>query len=88
MSKDLGIPKNIISQYFNQVYKDGFVRTVNSWRIAYACQLLLKEDVEFNIEDLAFKCGFSSRASFYRNFNQEKACTPLEYREQYLSVKV
>lgn len=84
MSKDLSIPKHIISQYFQQVYEDSFVRTVNSWRIAYACQLLLKADVDFNVENLAFACGFSSRASFYRNFSQEKDCTPLAYREKYI----
>lgn len=87
MSKELGVTKYLISQYFQQVYQDSFVRKVNSWRIAYACQLLLKPDVELNMEDLAFKCGFSSRASFYRNFNQEKACTPLEYRENYTNSK-
>lgn len=86
MSKDLSIPKHIISQYFQQVYEDSFVRTVNAWRIEYACQLLLQDDVDFNIENLAFACGFSSRASFYRNFSQEKDCTPLAYREKYFGI--
>lgn len=88
MAKELNVPKYIISQYFQQVYQDSFVRTVNAWRVAYACQLLLKNSVDLSMEDLAFKCGFSSRASFYRNFNQEKACTPLEYREKYTADQV
>ena len=88
MSTDLGIPKPIISQYFQQVYGDSFIRKVNAWRIEHACKLLLNDEVNFNIENIAFACGFSSRASFYRNFSQEKDCTPLAYREKYADLKV
>ncbi len=87
MAQDLNIPKNFISQYFVQIYPDGFVKTVNSWRIAKACDILVSRELDMSMEELAFACGFNSRASFYRNFNLEKGCSPMVYREQKLTDK-
>lgn len=84
MSQDLNVPKSLISQYFTQVYSEGFVKTINAWRIAKACDMLLSVELDMSMEELAFACGFNSRASFYRNFNLEKGCSPMIYREQNL----
>lgn len=84
ISKELNIPKGAISQYFSLEYSDGFVKTINSWRVGKACQLLEQADLDISMEELAYICGFNSRASFYRNFNQEKGCSPTVYREQSL----
>ncbi|MFD2553610.1 helix-turn-helix domain-containing protein [Sphingobacterium tabacisoli] len=84
MAQDLNIPKSFISQYFTQVYSEGFVKTINSWRIARACDMLMSAELDMSMEELAFACGFNSRASFYRNFNLEKGCSPMVYREQNL----
>ncbi len=84
MAQDLNIPKSFVSQYFTQVYSEGFVKTINAWRIAKACDMLVSAELDMSMEELAFACGFNSRASFYRNFNLEKGCSPMAYREQNL----
>lgn len=81
MAQELGVPKSIISQYFTQVHAEGFVKTINAWRIQRACNLLESPDFAMSMEELAFSCGFNSRAAFYRNFNLEKGCSPTVYRE-------
>lgn len=85
MAQDLNIPKSFISLYFTQVHADGFVKTINSWRIAKACEMLMAKELDMSMEELAFACGFNSRASFYRNFSLEKGCSPMAYREKKLS---
>ncbi|MBL1408103.1 helix-turn-helix domain-containing protein [Sphingobacterium faecale] len=85
MAQELNIAKSVISQYFTQVYSDGFVKTINAWRIEKACEMLASDELSIGMEDLAFSCGFNSRASFYRNFNLEKGCSPTVYRERVFS---
>lgn len=85
MAQDLNLSRAMISQYFVQMYPDGFVKTINHRRIERACSILKQVDIKMTMEEIAFLCGFNSRASFYRNFNQEKGCSPTAYREEALS---
>ncbi|WP_437921285.1 helix-turn-helix domain-containing protein [Sphingobacterium sp. LRF_L2] len=81
MVKDLQLPKSTIAQYFVQYHDETFSKCINSMRIVHACRLLLHEQLDYSMEELAAQCGFNSRASFYRNFSREMGCTPLTYRE-------
>jgi len=87
MIRELRLPKPIVTAFFVEEYHCSVKQGINSLRIQRACELLEKEILEYSMEELALKCGFNSRASFYRNFNQEKECTPLEYRDKYLFKK-
>ncbi len=82
MTKDLNISKQHILQFFKVTYNESFLKVINSLRIKEACTQLEQEDFDSNIEELALQCGFNSRASFYRNFNLEMGCSPIEYREK------
>jgi len=82
MVKDLKMSRSMISQFFKEYFKQNVLKTINSLRIEAVCKELEQPDFDMNIEELALRCGFSSRASFYRNFSLEKDCTPVEYREQ------
>lgn len=84
MAKEFGLLPALASQYFSQVYPEGFVKTINKKRIEKACYFLQQEDMKINMEELAFLCGFNSRASFYRNFQSEMSCSPSAYRESLL----
>lgn len=84
MAQELNLPPSLTSQYFMQIYPDGFVKTVNQRRIEKACTILQEEEMSMNMEEIAFLCGFNSRASFYRNFNAEKGCSPTVYRERFI----
>lgn len=85
MAKDLKIPRSLISQFFKDYFNQNVIKTINSLRIEEVCKELIKPEFDLNIDELALECGFSSRASFYRNFSLEKKCTPIEFREMYLA---
>ncbi|VTP98199.1 AraC family transcriptional regulator [Sphingobacterium daejeonense] len=84
MAKDLKLSRSVISQFFKENFNQNVLKTINALRIEEVCQELNKPDFDMNIDELAYRCGFSSRASFYRNFSIEKNCTPIEYREMCL----
>lgn len=81
MAQEFNLLPSLASQYFSQIYPEGFVKTINRKRIEKACYFLLQDDLKINMEELAFLCGFNSRASFYRNFQREMNCSPSAYRE-------
>ena len=82
MSKLLNVSKPVIQQFFKLHFNDSFLKVINALRIKEACIYLSDEAFDMNIEELALHCGFNSRASFYRNFNQEMGCSPIEFREK------
>lgn len=82
LSKELKISKHDVSQVFNRSFNASFSKYINNMRIEYACTLLQSEDFNDNIDELIEQCGFNSKASFYRNFNSIKGCSPLEYRQK------
>ncbi len=84
MVRDLKLSRPLVSQFFKDYFNQNALKTINALRIEEVCRELTKEDFDMNIDELALRCGFSSRASFYRNFNLEKKCTPIEYREMIL----
>jgi len=84
VANELKIYKHHCSQLFNGEYGMSFSQYINSKRLEYACHLLKKEELPLNIEELSEKCGFNSKASFYRNFTNTMGCTPTEYRARSL----
>lgn len=80
LARDLKIYKHHLSQIFNKEYGQSFSVFVNSKRIEYACSLLNQKESDYSMEELAERCGFNSKASFYRNFNEFMGCSPVSYR--------
>lgn len=87
LSHDLKIYKHHLSQVFSKEYGQSFTTFVNTKRIEYACSLLKRKTPDCNIEELAERCGFSSKASFYRNFNEIMGDTPAKYMKSNLSIE-
>ncbi|MDR2283581.1 MAG: AraC family transcriptional regulator [Sphingobacterium sp.] len=82
-SSQLEIPVQHIAPFLKQEFGKGFNAFVNQLRLSYAIRQLKSEELMYTIEDLSMVCGFSSRASFYRNFQAEFGCSPHQYRLDY-----
>lgn len=83
-SSDLGIPIRHVSQFLKYEYGESYTSFINQLRMAYAEKKLKDRVMDHTIEDLASICGFSSRASFYRNFQAIHGCSPHKFRNDQL----
>ena len=80
LSEVTGIPSHHLSYYFNSIMKIKFPDWRNQHRITYAKELLEGGLLStLNLEGVAGKCGFSSRATFFRVFKDVTGVTPLDY---------
>lgn len=70
-----------VTQTLNIEIGESFFDYINSWRIDYASEALIKTDE--TVLDIAVDAGFNSRSSFYKAFKNIKGCTPSEYRKRH-----
>ena len=74
----LPLNRTYLSQFINTEYGCTFYQWVNGLRIEEA-KRLMREQPELKIQDLADRCGFSSRQVFARVFARETGFTPSEW---------
>lgn len=81
LSQKSNIPTHCISQTINQKFEKNFFDYVNSYRVKSLKQKLLEPKYQhFKLEELAYMCGFNSKAAFQRAFKKHVGMTPTEYR--------
>jgi AraC-like DNA-binding protein len=65
---ETGIPRHVLSQFFQRMYGIGFPTLVNQSRIAFLLENLHRSDwKKYTQEAIGKECGFSSRNSFIKN---------------------
>jgi AraC-like DNA-binding protein len=77
----LPLNRTYLSQFINTEYGCSFYQWVNGLRIEEA-KRLMREQPELKIQDVAERCGFSSRQVFARAFVRETGCVPSEWSEK------
>ena len=75
----LPMNRTYLSQFVNSEYGCSFYMLVNRYRIAEA-KRLLTEQPDLKIQDIADRCGFSSRRVFSQIFTRETGTTPTEWK--------
>lgn len=80
LASALKIPPHHLTQLLNVRKGVSFNQYINKRRIDYACELLKKRrGDEVNFEELAYECGFNSKATFYRWFKNIKFMPPSKF---------
>ena len=69
------------SRFFKARTGKTFVDTLNDIRLGHASRMLI--ETGYNINEVAYKCGFNNMSNFNRMFKKKKNCTPKEFRETY-----
>lgn len=64
--------------FFKEHYRVTFVEYLNIVRVGHACKSL--SELDENVVEIAYKCGFNNLANFNRQFKKIKKMTPSEYR--------
>lgn len=83
LARKLGTNRASLSHLINSAGEVNFNRFINEFRVERARRLL--ETSEQQIIDVAFDCGFNSKATFNRVFRQLVGETPSRYRS--LAIK-
>ncbi len=69
------------SKFFKKNSGAGFIEYVNRVRTNKACYLL--RETEYQINDIASECGFSSISNFNKQFRKAEGQAPSDYRAQF-----
>lgn len=86
LAAELGTNVAYVRGCISGTYGGSFTRFVNEYRIRYV-QRLLKENPNAKITALAEDAGFSSNATFYRNFTAFTGLSPAAWLKQQQSDK-
>ena len=78
---ELNTNRTYISNYINNKYKCNFRDWINSLRIENA-KILMTENKDIIIEDVAESVGYISRSHFVKVFADNVGQTPSEWRNQ------
>ena len=78
LAKHIGLTECYCSKYIKKNTGISFVQYLNAIRINNAQRLLMYTD--YNVTEIAQRCGFSSIQTFNRVFKLQTGCTPREYR--------
>ena len=76
----LSTNSSYVSECINSVCGQSFSQFVNTYRIRYAQQLLCRQ-TDVKIATVFSESGFSSEATFFRNFKAVTGMTPREWLE-------
>lgn len=78
LAKSLNEKEHTISVAIKSKGFTGFREYINYLRLEYFRQLAA-ESPEKNVKELMFACGFTSRATFYRNFSEKYGISPTKF---------
>lgn len=83
LARMAGTTSHALSFLFNQYLHKTYYDFVNEYRVDEFKRLVNETDIsKFTLTALSEKCGFSSRASFFRHFKAITGITPAEYIRQ------
>ena len=81
LASELNLSRHHMSQIINEHFDTNFFDFINSYRIEYSKNLLLKES-NLNITDVIFSSGFNNRVSFYKTFKNHTGITPTDFKAE------
>jgi len=81
LARQLSWPSTRLSQLLNDNLAQSFSDYINSWRIAYA-QQLLRDQTPTKMQALAEQAGFNSLSTFYAAFKKFSGLTPALYKQK------
>ena len=82
LAEKLNSNRHFVSQVINQYYRTNFFDFINANRIDEARRLLVSDDHELNIIEIAYAVGYNNKVTFNTVFKRFTGITPTEYRKQ------
>ena len=89
MAQSLNLQRNMLSELLNIGLGGNFYDVINSYGIKRFKLLAgLSENAKASVLELAFACGFNSKAAFYRAVKSIEGITPTQYRKNITPNKI
>lgn len=83
LAEMLGASTLTMSYLFNRYLDTNYYDYVNTFRVKHFCKMVSEGgDSRYTLTAMSEKCGFSSRASFFRSFSKVMGISPGEYIRQ------
>ena len=79
LAQTVDVPRDRLEAWFN-IKQDNFYNYINSLRVDYAAQLLVRNP-NLTEEEVAGQCGFSDSNTLRRIFTDRVGCSPGQYAE-------
>lgn len=80
--KEVGLTEAKLQEGFKILYNSTINNYINDIRLNLAAQLLM--NTNFNISEIVYKVGLTSRSYFSKIFKEEYQMTPTEYRQMHV----
>lgn len=80
--KEVGLTETKLQEGFKILYNSTINNYINDVRLNLASQLL--RSTNFNISEIVYKVGLTSRSYFSKIFKEEYQMTPTEYRQMHI----
>lgn len=81
LARQINVSRNYLTQVLNEGLGKNYYQYVNGYRVETAKRLLMSEDARsLSILEIAYECGFNSKATFNLAFKRLTGVTPSEYR--------
>ncbi len=81
LADHLQINQRLLSEVINSQAEASFYNYINGYRIEEFKQCLLANDDKLPLINLAYDCGFGSKATFNHSFKKHTGVTPSQYRK-------
>lgn len=85
LTKDIAMPKHVLSKIINQEMDSNFYSLIAKYRIEYAKKLILEEK-NLLLDAIMYESGFNSRITFNKYFKENTGITPSEFRKATLHI--
>lgn len=76
----VGVSKATLYRKFKEIIDKTPSEFVRGIRLEYAAKLL--RTTKLTVSEIMFKCGFSNKSYFYREFLKQYGVSPKDYRNQ------
>ena len=80
LSRQIGVSKATLYRKFKEIIDKTPSEFVRGIRLEYAAKLL--RTTKLTVSEIMFKCGFSNKSYFYREFLKQYGVSPKDYRNQ------
>lgn len=81
ISHEVRMSKSHFQHLYKKYFNTTFIQDLINSRIEYAKMLLIH--TSFNINDIAFQCGYNNYIHFTKQFKIKSGVTPAEYRKMF-----